>query len=260
MNIGFIGTGNMASALIEGFKYNPKKVFVSNKTSQKAQDIAEKFSLNFCQTNEKVCKNSNMIFLCIKPNKYQEVLEEITPFISGKTIVSIAAGITIDFIKKITNDSCKVVRAMPNTPAQVQCGMTGICFDEKISGSEQLFVLELFKKVGMSIKVFESDMDMVVALSGSSPAYAYMFIDAMAKAGEKIGFNYEDAVTLAANSVMGAAKMVLETGISPEQLTKNVCSPGGTTIEGVAVLEKSIDELMFETVKAVADKSVLLTK
>lgn len=260
MNFGFIGTGNMASALIEGFKIAPKNVYVSNNTPQKARDIAQKFSLNFCQTNADVCKNSNIIFVCVKPNKYEEVLTEILPFIKNKTIVSIAAGITIDFMKKVTQNSCKIVRTMPNTPSQVMCGMTGICFDEKISGAEQLFIIELFKRVGQAIKVAESDMHSVVALSGSSPAYAYMFIDAMAKAGEKLGFNYDESVILSANAVMGAAKMILETGISPEILTKNVCSPGGTTIEGVAVLEKEIDTLMFDTIKAVSDKSQLLSK
>ncbi|MFI3226472.1 MAG: pyrroline-5-carboxylate reductase [Clostridia bacterium] len=260
MNLGFIGTGNMASALIEGFKFKPENVYVSNKTPEKAKAIAERLSVKYCETNEEVCKNANLIFICVKPNKYEEVLTEIKPFIKHKTIVSIAAGITIEFIKKVTDNNCKIVRTMPNTPAQVMCGTTGMCFCEKVSGAEQLLVMELFKRVGQAVRVQEKDMHAVVALSGSSPAYAYMFIEAMAKAGEKIGFNYEDAVTLAANSVMGAAKMVLETGISPEQLTKNVCSPGGTTIEGVAVLEKDIDSLMFNTVKAVADKSVLLTK
>lgn len=260
MKLGFIGTGNMASALIEGFAYTPKDVYISNKSSNKALKIAEKFSVNLCNSNIDVSKNADVIFVCVKPNTYEDVLVEILPYIEGKIIVSIAAGITIEYIKNITKNTCKVVRTMPNTPSQILCGMTGICFDDIILKEEKEFILKLFKKVGQTLEVLEKDMHSVVALSGSSPAYAYMFIDALAKAGEKQGFNYDDAVILASNAVMGAAKMIIETGSSPTQLTNNVCSKGGTTIEGVVVLEDKLDRLMLDTVQAVYKKSEILTK
>lgn len=258
MKLGFIGTGNMAKALIEGFNYS--EVYVSNKTEEKALEVCKKFSANFCKTNIEVCEKADIIFLCVKPNTYKEVLTEISPYIEDKIIVSIAAGITIDFIKQVTQDKCKVVRTMPNTPAQVLCGMTGICFDDKILKSEQEIILNLFKKVGSVLEILEEQMHGVVALSGSSPAYAYMFIDALAKAGVELGFDYEQAVLLASSSLMGASKMVLQTGISPEVLTKNVCSKGGTTIEGVAILENKLDRLLMDTAKAVYKKSEILTK
>ena len=260
MKIGFIGTGNMASALINGFKIYPQDVYISNRTQEKAQALANKLSVNFCKSNDLVCKNADVIFVCVKPNMYEEVLTEVLPYIEGKIIVSIAAGITVDFIKKVTQDKCTIVRTMPNTPSMVLCGMTGICFDEKINDNERKFILDLFKGVGETLEVSEEDIHMVIGLAGSSPAYAYMFIDALAKAGENLGFDYNTAITLAANAVMGAAKMVIETGISPEILTKNVCSPGGTTIEGVGVLENDLDILMHKTVDAVVKKSKKLTK
>lgn len=260
MKLGFIGTGNMAQALISGFNYQPKNIYVSNKTQSKAQEISQKFSVNFCETNIDVCKNCNIIFICVKPVHFKEVLEEITPFLDNKIIVSIAAGITIDFLKEHTQNKCKIVRTMPNTPSQVMCGMTGISFDEKITGAEQLFILELFKSVGNALAVKEKDMHSVVALSGSSPAYAYMIIEAMAKAGENLGFDYDKSVVFSAQAIMGACKMILDTGVPLETLRQNVCSKGGTTIEGVAVLENDIDTLMFDTIEAVYKKSEFLSK
>lgn len=260
MKIGFIGTGNMASALIEGFNIDGKNVYVSNKTPKKALDIAEKFSLNFCEKNIDVCKNSDIIFVCVKPNMYKDVLSEVLEYIQGKIIVSIAAGISIDFIKEVTLDKCKIVRTMPNTPAQVLCGMTGICFDDKILSNEKDFIITLFEGVGQIIEVLESQMHAVVALSGSSPAYGYMFIEAMAKAGVELGMDYEKALILASQSILGSAKMIIDTKIPPQTLTKNVCSPNGTTIEGVAVLENDIDELMMKTLKAVSNRSEEMSK
>lgn len=258
MNLGFIGTGNMAQALIKGFNFTPENIYISNKTPKKAQELAKELSINFCETNIDVCKKSNLIFICVKPIHFKEVLEEITPYIENKTIISIAAGITMDFLKEHTQNKCKVIRTMPNTPSQVMCGMTGICFEPSVPGTEQIFILELFKRVGQAITVDEKDMHTVVSLSGSSPAYAYMIVDAMAKAGENLGFDYDKSVIFSAQALMGACKMILETDVPLDTLKQNVCSKGGTTIEGVSVLENDIDELMFNTINAVYKKSEFL--
>lgn len=258
MKLGFIGTGNMAQALIKGVGFNPESIYISNKTQSKAQEFAKNHSLNFCESNIDVCKNSKIIFICVKPVHFKEVLEEITPYLDDKILISIAAGITIDFLKEHTQNKCKVVRTMPNTPSQVLCGMTGISFDDKTTGAEQVFILELFKRFGEAVAVAEKDMHTVVALSGSSPAYAYMFVNAMAKAGENLGLDYDKSVLLSAQAIMGACKMILETDTPIETLKQNVCSKGGTTIEGVAVLENDIDTLMQKTVEAVYKKSEFL--
>lgn len=260
MKIGFIGTGNMAKALIIGglTAFNAQDIYVSNRTLEKAKALAEANNLNLCTSNIDVVNSCDIIFLCVKPNMYADVLAEIRDDIKGKILVSIAAGPTMNFLYKQTKGDCIFVRTMPNTPAQVGCGVTGITFDEKISDVHKDVIMRFFGSVGQVVEVTEEQIDLVIGAAGSSPAYAYMFVDAIAKSVTNLGLDYESALKLSANAVMGAAKMILETGIAPETLTRNVCSPGGSTIEGVKVLENGLDELVDKTVNAVVNKSKLM--
>lgn len=261
MKIGFIGTGNMSEALISGCKEKFEHIYVSNKTVKKAQDIAKKYNVNLCQSNIDVAKECDIIILGVKPNIYAEVLKEIYDFTKDKLIISIAAGLTLEYLYSLTKNDCIFVRSMPNTPALAMAGMTGISFDDKINDKQKQTVLEFFKSVGEILVVDESKMDLVVAGSGSSPAYVFMFIDAIAKACNELGLNYDEARFLATNALLGSAKLVLEQkDTSLEQLVKNVCSPKGVTIEGVAVLENKLDKLMKETVQSVVNRSIEITK
>lgn len=260
MKIGFIGTGNMAKALIIGglTAFESENIYVSNRTREKAENLAKEHNLNLCENNIEVVNTCDIIFLCVKPNMYADVLAEIRDFIKGKVLISIAAGPTMNFLYNQTKGDCVFVRTMPNTPSQVLCGVTGIHFDDKISENYKQVVEKFFKSVGEVVLVKEEQIDLVIGSAGSSPAYAYMFIDAIATAVTNLGLDYESALKLSANAVMGAGKMILETGISPKTLTNNVCSPGGSTIEGVKVLEGNIEELMNKTVNAVINKSKLM--
>ena len=177
-----------------------------------------------------------MIIFAVKPNVIDSVLAEMKGY-SGKIYLSIAAGVSLAHLEKMLGGDKKLVRAMPNTPAQVGCGMTVITPNKNLTAAETADVREVLSGVGETEVMEEKFMSAATALHGSSPAYVYMLIDAMADAGVKYGLTKAQSLKLAAKAVEGSAKMVLETGIHPEQLKDNVCSPGGTTIAAVCDLE-----------------------
>ncbi len=211
-------------------------------------------------TNEAAASFGDMVILAIKPNIYEKALPALSAVLRGKLVVSIAAGITIGFIASLLPDA-RIVRLMPNTPALVGAGMTAISFAPPATKADADKVEAVFSAVGLCVQVPESLMDAVVAVSGSGPAYAYMLIDAMAAGGVVQGLTKKDALLLAAQTVLGAAKMVLETGEHPAILCDNVCSPGGTTIAAVEALEKKgFRAAVLEAEKKCAEKSAALKK
>ena len=181
----------------------------------------------------------DVLFLSVKPNVYPAVIEEIKDHVdSDKLIVSIAAGQTMENIRNMFGKEIRLVRVMPNTPALVGEGMSLVCPDNGVSEEDVEFVLGIFSSCGKAMRITDEGLiDTAGALSGCSPAFAYMFIEALADAAVEYGVQRDMAYTLASQTVLGAAKMVLETGIHPGKLKDNVCSPGGTTIKGVAALE-----------------------
>ena len=240
MNIGFVGSGNMAAALAKGFlssgKINPENLIVSDKSSASL----EKWNNTGVKTtsdNTEVCKASDLIIYAVKPNILPIVMEETKEYIANKIVVSIAAGVTLNTMEGILGINAKIVRAMPNTPAQVGCGMTVISPNKNISPKETDAVKDLFFGAGSVTVLEEKYINVATALHGSSPAYVYMLIDAMANSGVKYGIPKNVSIELAAKAVEGAAKMVLETDMHPSELKDAVCSPGGTTIAAVWELE-----------------------
>lgn len=260
MKIGFIGTGNMSKALISGASGCEFELFATNRTEQKGRDVCQQFSVNYIQNNQQLCKACDVIILGVKPNMYEQVIAEIRDFCSGKILVSIAPGLTLTYLKSLVLQDTSVVRSMPNTPAQVLCGMTGISFDESISDEKKAKIISFFESVGKVLEIPEQNMDILCAISGCSPAFSYMFIDALAKTGQKYGLDYNSSLILASNTVFGASKMVLENDISPDELKNNVCSKGGVTVEGVKVLEQWIYQTLQDTIDATIKKSIELTK
>ena len=241
MNIGIIGAGNMASALAGGLISSkiikPEELSISDKNT----DNLEKWKKNNAFTtsdNVDVVRRSFVVILAVKPNILPIVLEEIKCFSENKIFISIAAGITIESIENILGDSVKILRAMPNTPAKVNCGMTVIAPNKRMSDADVELAQGILSAVGEVIVLEEKHINAATALHGSSPAYVYMLIDAMADGGVKHGIPKNIALRLAAKAVEGAAKMVLETEEHPQILKDAVCSPGGTTIAAVCELEK----------------------
>lgn len=243
MKIGFIGLGNMASAIIGGIlakgMAKAEDIIGFDKFEGARENAKAKFSINIAEDNSQVAQMSDVLFLAVKPQFFPDVLDELKGQISKETlIVSIAAGKTIEFLEKGISSKHKIIRCMPNTPALVGEGCTGVCCNEQVTDDEFERVLTLLNSFGKAYKITENMMDAVVAVSGSSPAYVFMFIEAMADGAVKAGMPRSQAYEFAAQAVLGSAKMVLETGKHPAELKDMVCSPAGTTIEAVKVLEE----------------------
>lgn len=259
--IGFIGAGNMGRAIINGIiesnLLDKSKIIASAKTEKTRARIKSEFAIEVYSDNKTIAEKADYLILAVKPNMQGEVLEEISQSVKGNlVIITIAAGISTQFLKDKIKNTDKFVKVMPNTPAMVGEGMSAISIGQGLDKDEIDDVLKIFNSFGRAEIVDENLMDAVTAISGSSPAYVYIMIEAMADAGVLEGMKRDQAYIFAAQSLMGAAKMVLETGLHPGELKDNVCSPGGTTIEAVSKLEEmGFRSAIFEAMKACADKS-----
>ena len=240
--IGFIGMGNMGYSMLKGvLNYlNPQDIIFTCLSSEKKEKISNETGVRYAESNAECANSAKYIILAVKPQVYNTVLKNIQNVITEESvIISLAPGITIAAIKEELGADIKVVRAMPNTPALVGEGMTGICYENgELDFAEKEFVEQFFNSFGKVVTVPEKLMSGVVCASGSSPAYVYMFIEALADSVVKYGIPRQEAYKLVAQTVLGSAKMVLETGEHPGKLKDNVCSPAGTTIQGVAALEE----------------------
>ena len=264
--IGFIGAGNMAKAIIGGIINSklvlPDKVFVSNPTYGKLKDLENIYKVKITNKNIEVAKSSDILFLSVKPNKYPEVIEEIKDQVKEDVIVvTIAAGKDIESTQQEFGKKVKVLRAMPNTPALVGEGMTALMPSKEITEEEFIEVKYIFESFGKTEVIDESLIHAFTSMSGSSPAYVFMFIEALADGGVLQGIPRDKAYKFAAQAVLGSAKMVLETGIHPGQLKDMVCSPAGTTIEAVEALEETgFRHSVMSAVKKCSEKSVRMSK
>lgn len=260
MKVGFIGAGNMAQAMIGGMLkkglLGKEDIIASSATQKTADKVASEFGIKTTLDNKEVAR-AEIVILAVKPIYCQEVIEEIREVIEeNQLIVTIIAGKSLAWLEKAFGKKVKLIRTMPNTPALVGEGVTAICPGELVTGQELHYVCELFRGFGKAEIVKENLMDAVVAVSGSSPAYVFLFIEAMADAAVAEGMPRAQAYQFAAQSVLGSAKMVLETGKHPGELKDMVCSPAGTTIAGVCKLEeKGFRSSVMECMKACAEKS-----
>ena len=239
--IGFIGMGNMGSALLKGAleTFGTEELIFTAKTEQTRQRVTAETRVAYAPTNAECANACKYLILAVKPQFYDEVLKQIHYVITpDHVVISLAPGITISQLRERLGSDRRIVRAMPNTPAMIGEGMTGLAYCQEDFVPEEIQMLEkLFGAVGRFEKVEERLMSAVVCASGSSPAYVYMFIEALADGAVQFGMPRKEAYAFAAQAVAGAAKMVLETGKHPAELKDQVCSPGGTTIVGVAALE-----------------------
>lgn len=260
MKIGFIGCGNMASAMINGILrkgiYPKEEILVSNLTEAGSKKSREKLGVQTTLDNKKVAREADTIVLAVKPQFYEEVLDEIRDLLTEeKMIIGIAPGKTLGWLEEKCGMPLKVARMMPNTPALVGEGMTGLCVNEKVTENDLKKICEITDSFGKTEIVPERLMDAVGAVSGSSPAYIFMVIEAMADAAVAQGMPRKQAYSFASQAVLGSAKMVLETGMHPGELKDMVCSPAGTTIEGVRTLERlGMRSAIYEALNACAEK------
>lgn len=240
--IGFIGCGKMASAIINGIiksgYISAEQVLASKSNPGNLEETAKKLGIKITLDNKEVAKFGDIIFIAVKPNQVKDVLEEIKALITPeKLIVSVAAGIKTEFIEKVLGENTKVVRVMPNTPVMVNEGMTGVSGGKQANKTDLEQVQAIFNSIGKSVIVEENQMDIVTAISGSGPAFFYKVINDIARAGEKLGLDYEKALLLSIQTAIGSGKMALNRTVSMEELISNVATKGGCTRVGVDVME-----------------------
>lgn len=261
MKLGIIGLGNMATAMLGGILkaglVEAKDVKGSDYSIAAAQKIQDSLGINAGSDNLAAIDGADIVILAVKPQVYETVLNQIKGKISSKQVlISIAPGKSLSYLEEHLGSGLKIVRLMPNTPALVSEGCTGVCRNENVTDDEFKTVLSLLNSFGKAYEVQESQMDAVVAISGSSPAYVFMMIEAMADGAVAEGLPRKTAYEMAAQAVLGSAKMVLETGKHPGELKDMVCSPAGTTIEAVGVLEaEGFRGALVDAVRICADKS-----
>lgn len=260
IKIGFIGTGRMASAMIGGVLssglYTNKEVIGCAPSRETRDRISSKFGITMYKTAAEVTKLTDFVVLGVKPIQVQALLtEDGLEMGSSHLMVSIVAGVKIATLEAYVPDA-KIVRVMPNHCCLVCTGAAGFSRSSKATDDDVAKVSAMLSSSGTAVEVDEEDLDAVTGLAGSSPAFMYMVIDAMADAGEMYGISRGKSIELAAQSMLGAARMILDTGESPEKLIDDVCSPGGTTVEGVRVLkERDIKGAFIAAVKASTERS-----
>jgi pyrroline-5-carboxylate reductase len=264
--IGFIGCGNMGKAILGGLiasgQVLPGNIWVYTPSPDKVEALRDQYGINAAQSAQEVAQIADIVFGAVKPNVMLKVLGEVNSSLNKDTVViSIAAGVTLDSLAKALGHDRKIIRAMPNTPALVNAGMTSITPNALVTSEDIADAVNIFRSFGLAEVVSENMIHPVVGVSGSAPAYVFMFIEAMADAAVLGGMPRKQAYQFAAQAVMGSAKMVLETGQHPGELKDMVCSPGGTTIEAVKVLEeKGFRAAVMEAVVKCMTKSEHLGK
>lgn len=261
MKLGFIGTGNMAGAIMGGIiregLIRPEEIIGADISEAGRERVKKQHGIPVTADNREAAEKSEILVLSVKPQFYEDAIAGIKDYIrDDQIIVTLAPGKTLAWLEEKFGKPVKIVRTMPNTPALVGEGMTAACPNQYVTEEEKEYVLQILGAFGKVEVVPERLIDAVVAVSGSAPAYVFMMIEAMADAAVAEGMPRAQAYEFAAQAVYGSAKMVLETGKHPGELKDMVCSPAGTTIEAVRVLEKEgFRSALIEAMKACADVS-----
>ncbi|MBF6648356.1 pyrroline-5-carboxylate reductase [Methylobacter sp. BlB1] len=265
--IGFIGGGNMASSLMSGLiasGHSPQQLWVSDINKDQLASLAANLQVNIAPDNETVIQEAEVVVLAVKPQVLRQVAESVAALIQHKKplVVSIAAGITQASLSSWLGADTAIVRCMPNTPALVLTGATGLHANRNVTAAQRDLAENIMRSVGISLWVDdESDLDAVTAVSGSGPAYYFLLMEAMEKAAVELGLDKHTARLLVQQTALGAAKIALESSESPEQLRKRVTSPGGTTQRAIETFEQGgFTELVSKAMHAARDRSIEMSK
>ncbi|MFT5594688.1 MAG: pyrroline-5-carboxylate reductase [Oceanicoccus sp.] len=265
--IAFIGGGNMASAILGGLienGFNSNDIFVSDPSEEKLAELAKQFSVNTTNDNNAVIAQADVVILAVKPQVMQHVIAPLKTVLADKKplVISVAAGISLDSLSAWTDPDLSIVRCMPNTPALVQQGASGLLANANVSDDEKDLTNSILNAVGISVWVnSETELDAVTALSGSGPAYFFLFIESMIAAGTELGLAPNTAKQLALQTALGAATMASRSELEPAQLRKNVTSPNGTTEQAILSFQKQGLETTVKTaMEAAFNRSIELSK
>jgi pyrroline-5-carboxylate reductase len=262
---GFLGGGQMASALAGGLRaaqWKEMPFAVVDRFPDSAARFASRFGATICPTAGELVAQSDLIFLCVKPQDVASALtDDLQPALEGKIIVSVVAGLTLQTLTKHAGKGCRICRSMPNTAAEIAKAVTVVCFSDNTGEAEREEIKAAFGAVGACMELAEEHFDAVVAVSGSGPAYACLLVEAMTSGGVDAGLPQAVAQELAAHAVQGAAALILQTGRSPEDIRHKISSPGGTTLAALEVMEKGlVRHHIHAAVQAAAARSRELSK
>lgn len=259
--LAFIGAGAMGTALLRGLLaagvYEPAQMTVFDASAERTQTVAQEFGVVAGESLEAVARDAQALLLAVKPQVIGAALEPLRDILTPQqTLISIAAGVSTLQLESHFSQPVPVVRVMPNTPALVGQGASAICLGAHANEEHRALGHRIFGAVGLAVDTQEKLMDAVTGLSGSGPAYVYLFIEALSDAGVKMGLPRDVSTRLAAQTVLGGAQMVLETGMHPGELKDNVTSPGGTTIAALHALEnRAFRAAVYDAVEASANRS-----
>ena len=265
-NIGFIGSGKMASAIIKGLVgsgfASPENLMATQAEREGVEEKSKELGIRIILDNKELAKHSDVIIIAVKPNQVEGVLDEVKEFVTPeKLVASIAAGMTTGFLESKLNDLTRIVRVMPNTPALVGEGMSGICGGKFATEEDLEYIKSLLSSIGKCIIVDEKQIDIVTAISGSGPAFFYKVINDIARAGEKLGMDYDKALLLSIQTAIGSAKMAINRTIPMEELISNVATKGGCTRVGVDCMEEEdTTKIFYDVIKSTTEKAHALGK
>jgi pyrroline-5-carboxylate reductase len=259
--IGFIGAGNMAEAMIKGLLQSglveAEEIAASEPRRERVKELADKYGIYATAHNEDAMRRSEIVVLSVKPQILLPVCDEVSPWVKPHgMVISIAAGVPIAVIESHLPPKARLVRAMPNTPALVGAGATALAAGTRATDDDMETARRVFDSIGKTVILDEGQLDAVTGLSGSGPAYVFLIIEALSDAGVKVGLSRYNALALAAQTVLGSAKLLLETGEHPGRLKDMVTSPGGTAIAGLHTLEAGgLRTTLMDAVEAAARRS-----
>jgi len=264
--IAFLGAGNMAEALVKGLLRanvaEPREIICSDRSEERGPVLTQRYGVRFTRSNKEATAGADIVVLSVKPQVMNKLLDEISPVLTDKKLViSIAAGVPIAAIERKVGHGVRIIRTMPNTPALVGAGATALSAGEHATEDDLHQARALFDAIGKSVVVDEVLLDAVTGLSGSGPAYIFLIIEALSDAGVKVGLARTTAQELAAQTVLGSAKLLIETGEHPGRLKDQVTSPGGTAIAGLHTLEAGgLRTTLMDAVEAATIRSKELGK
>ncbi len=259
--IAFLGAGNMAEALVKGLLRahvaEPREIVCSDRRVERGPELTQRYGIRFTRSNRDAVEQAEIVVLSVKPQVMNKLLDEIAPVLNErKLVISIAAGVPIAAIERKVGHGVRIVRTMPNTPALVGAGATALSAGEHATAEDLRQARALFDAIGKSVEVDEPLLDAVTGLSGSGPAYIFLVIEALSDAGVKVGLPRVQAQELAAQTVLGSAKLLIETGEHPGRLKDQVTSPGGTAIAGLHTLEAGgLRTTLMDAVEAATRRS-----
>ena len=259
MNFGFIGLGNMATAIISGMvksgSFADDKIYGFDISKERCEFISQTLKIQTVDSVKELVKKCDTIVLAVKPQVITGVFDDIKSIISGKQIISIAAGKTVAFLENGLGSDNRIIRVMPNINAMVGAATSAYTANDKATDDDKKIAEKIFGTVGTIVELPEKLFSIFTAIGGSSPAFAYMYIDALARVGVQHGMTKEMALKVAASTVYGSAKMVMESGVHPMELCDRVCSPAGTTIDGVIRLQADgFEAAIHDAITAVVQK------